>query len=158
MTRRFPLVVQALLFLVVGCGKSSNTGLTLTAIQLTPATPSVARGATQQLVATGTFGNGSTEDVTSAVTWTATPGTGSATVSNAAGSQGLVTGTAVGGVSISATLQGITSNIVSLTVTPATLVSIAVTPVLQMVKRGKLSPASKAKIDAKANRILHKGK
>jgi hypothetical protein len=28
----------------------------------------------------------------------------------------------------------------------------------QMVKRGKLSPASKAKIDAKANRILGKGK
>lgn len=27
----------------------------------------------------------------------------------------------------------------------------------QMVKRGKLSPSSKAKIDAKANRILHKG-
>lgn len=27
----------------------------------------------------------------------------------------------------------------------------------QMVKKGKLSPASKAKIDAKANRILDKG-
>jgi len=27
----------------------------------------------------------------------------------------------------------------------------------QMVKRGKLSPSSKARIDAKANRILHKG-
>ena len=26
----------------------------------------------------------------------------------------------------------------------------------QMVKRGKLSPASKARIDAKANRILHR--
>lgn len=28
----------------------------------------------------------------------------------------------------------------------------------QMVRRGKLSPSSKAKIDAKANKILHKGK
>jgi hypothetical protein len=28
----------------------------------------------------------------------------------------------------------------------------------QMVKRGKLSPSSKAKIDATANKILHKGK
>jgi hypothetical protein len=28
----------------------------------------------------------------------------------------------------------------------------------QMVKKGKLSPASKSKIDAKANRVLDKGK
>jgi len=28
----------------------------------------------------------------------------------------------------------------------------------QMVKKGKLSPSSKAKIDAKANRVLDKGK
>lgn len=28
----------------------------------------------------------------------------------------------------------------------------------QMVKKGKLSPASKAKIDAKSNKILNKGK
>src|SRR5204862_207712 len=82
----------------------------------------------QQLTATGTYTDHTTQNLTAAVTWSSSA-TGVATISNAAGSQGLATTVATGSTSITAIDPG--TNIAgstTLTVTPAALVSLAVTP------------------------------
>jgi len=120
-------------------GVSGSTTLTVTAatlvsIGVTPAAPSVAKGLTQQFSATGTYTDASTQNLTTAATW-ASSDTEKATISNAAGSQGLATTAAVGPTSISATLLGVTGT-TALTVSPAMLVSIVVTPATPSVAKG----------------------
>lgn len=121
----------------------------LTAIAISPSSPSVAAGRTQQLVATGTYSDGTTQDLTTQVVW------GSlndqvARVSNDAGSKGLATGVAQGTTTLSAT-QGTLSGSVSITVTAPILEAIVVTPVdptisvggnLQLTARGTYSDGS----------------
>ncbi|RYZ64733.1 MAG: hypothetical protein EOP08_08390, partial [Proteobacteria bacterium] len=98
----------------------------LVSLEVTPAAPSIARGRTQQMVATSTFTDASTRDLTGTVTWSSTAAA-VASVSNAEGSRGLVTSLTVGETTLEATLGGLTVS-AALTVTPAVLVSIAVTP------------------------------
>ncbi|MGK0480299.1 MAG: hypothetical protein ACJAQ3_000262 [Planctomycetota bacterium] len=116
-----------------GSGVNGATSLTVTAATLvsmavTPANPSVALGTDQQFVATGTYTDASTQDLTTSVTWSsAAPGT--ATISNAGGSKGLASSVATGTAAITAADPGTGVNgSTSLTVTPAALVSIDVTP------------------------------
>jgi len=72
------------------------------------------------------FSDGTTQDVTTQATWSSgSPGV--ATVSNAAGSQGLASAVDLGQTTIQATFGGFTGA-TSLTVTAATLSSIQVTP------------------------------
>lgn len=118
---------------------SGNTSFTVTAavlmsISVTPTNPSVAKGLTQQFTATGTYSDSSTQDITSTVSWSSSD-TGKATISNAAGSHGLATSLAAGSTTITAT-SGAISNNTTLTVTAATLVSIAVTPTNPSVAKG----------------------
>ncbi|HKO49007.1 MAG TPA: Ig-like domain-containing protein, partial [Polyangiaceae bacterium] len=106
-------------------GVTSSTTLTVTAatlvsIGVTPATPSVAKGLTQQFTAMGTYTDASTQNLTSTATW-ASSDTTKATISNASGSQGLASTAAVGTTSISATF-GSVSGSTTLTVAAATLV------------------------------------
>jgi Bacterial Ig-like domain (group 2) len=96
---------------------------TLDSIVITPADPDVPDGETEQLTATGTFSNSSTENLTSQVTWSSTA-TSFATISNTSGSQGLATSVGQGPTTIIATLDGITASTV-LTVGPVVLESIA---------------------------------
>jgi len=106
------------------------TAATLVSVAITPATPSVAKGAALNLIATGTFTDGSTQVMTNAVTW-ASAATATATVSNAFNQHGRATGVAVGTVDISATsdaASGSKVGHVTLTVTPVAVASIAVTP------------------------------
>jgi hypothetical protein len=106
------------------------TALTLNSIAITPnPPPSVAVGATEQFTATGTFSDGSTQNLTSSATWVSSM-TGFATISNAAGTRGLATGVAAGTTTITASVNGVTSPGVSLTVTGTgpTLTSITVAP------------------------------
>lgn len=115
-------------------GVSGTAALTVTAvvppppplssIAVTPATPSIAVGATQQFTATGTYSNGTTAVITSTVTWTSSS-PADATIS----SGGLATGTAAGSTTIKASLSGV-SGTSALTVTSPsqTVTSIAVTP------------------------------
>src|SRR5512135_1104544 len=110
------------------------TGATLVSIAVTPANPSVAKGTTKQFTATGMFSDSTTQNLTTTVTWSSST-TGVATISNAAGSDGLATPVAAGTTTIAATLGGI-SNSTTLTVTAATLVSIAVTPTNPSVAKG----------------------
>ena len=85
---------------------------TLSSITVIPASPSnLAAGLTQQFTATGTYSNGLTADITSQVNW-ASSDTTCATIS----STGLATGIAVGKPNITATLSGLTSSSVPLTV------------------------------------------
>jgi uncharacterized protein YjdB len=112
-------------------GVSGNTTFTVTAallttIQVTPASPSMAKGLARQFIATGIFTDNSTLDLTFQVTWNSS-NTAAATVSNAAASAGTVTAVAPGTATIAANLGSISGG-TSVMVTPAALVSIQVTP------------------------------
>jgi uncharacterized protein YjdB len=110
-------------------GKSNNTTMTVTAatlsyITIAPLNPSIPVGVTQQFTATGHFSDSSTQDLTASATWTSS-NPAIATIS----STGLATGIASSAtaVTIRATVGAVTST-AALTVNPATLSSIAVTP------------------------------
>jgi uncharacterized protein YjdB len=102
-------------------GKSGSTILsvtsaTLASIAVTPPNPSVAKNATRQFIATGTFTDSKTQDISLLVTWSSSDES-KAIISNAFGSQGLATGVAAGTSTISAALGG-KSGGTQLTVTP----------------------------------------
>jgi Big-like domain-containing protein/lactonase family protein with 7-bladed beta-propeller len=78
---------------------------TLTAIQVTPANPSVATGANQQFAAKGTFSDGSTADLTSTAAWSSSDTT-EASITSA----GQATGIAIGRPQITASSGGISSS------------------------------------------------
>lgn len=120
-------------------GFSAQTTLTvtpaaLTGLAITPVAPSLARGLSRQLTATGTFTDGSTRELTTTVTWATVDGV-VARVSNSDGSRGQVQALAQGATLVSATL-GLVSASTPLTVTAAELVSIGVTPAAASLPRG----------------------
>jgi hypothetical protein len=96
-----------------------------------PVNPSVAKGATVQFTATGTYSDGSLQTITNSVTWSSSM-TSVATI--AAG--GLATGIGTGTSNVTAALGSVVSPADSLTVTPPTLVSIAVTPTNSAIAKG----------------------
>lgn len=108
--------------------------VTLQSVNITPAIGSVAIGSTLQFHATGTYSDGTTQDLTNTVNWTSS-GTAVATVS----ASGLVTGTGTGSSTITATGNGVSGS-ANVTVTAnlpaATLQSIAVTPSNSIVAYG----------------------
>ena len=102
----------------------SVTSATLVSISLTPIVPAVRLGTTAQFTATGTFSDGTTQDITTSVQWNSS-NSPIATISNASGSQGLATSVATGNSSISATSGSISAS-TTITVSTAALVSITV--------------------------------
>jgi hypothetical protein len=121
---------------VSGATGLTVTAATLSALQVTPANPTIAKGTTQQFVATGIYTDLTTQDLTAQVTWSSSATT-VATISNAAGTQGLATAVAQGGATITATHLGVTGS-TALTVTAETLVSLDVQPVDPTVAKGTL--------------------
>ena len=129
-----PLLVSAGLLAmaaIAGCGGGDQgrdpilglPGATLSSLAVTPATATVAIGAGQQFTAIATYSDGSSQDVSAKAAWaSATPA--NATVN---ASSGVAAGVAAGNSSISAAFGG-KSAAAQLTVTPATLLAIAVTP------------------------------
>jgi uncharacterized protein YjdB len=120
----FAIVLSCLLttFGCAGGGSGSGGGnpkLASIKVSAVNANPTV--GDTDQLTATGKFGDGSTQDLTSTVTWTTSPA-GLATV----GAGGVLTAKASGAVSVTASM-GAVSGSASVTIAPK-LVSIAITP------------------------------
>jgi trimeric autotransporter adhesin len=99
---------------------------TLSSIAITPATVSIAPGTQTQLVATGTLADGTTQDISSSATWISTTPT-IATISDVLGSTGWASGIAAGTTTIEAILDNQSAS-AQLTVTSATLSSIALTP------------------------------
>lgn len=102
---------------------------TLTSLAVTPMNANITVGATQQYTATGTFSDGSIRVLTSQATW-ASSNLNTASISNAAGSEGLASGQGLGGTSITATVTGVSgsTNLTVGTVGGATLQALAVTP------------------------------
>jgi len=107
---------------VQGTATLTVTSPVLASIAVTPPNPSIAAGNTQQFTATGIYSDGSTQNLTSAATWSS-PAPGVATIT----SGGLATAVATGTSGISATIGSITGSTM-LTVTAPVLVSIAVAP------------------------------
>ncbi len=112
-------------------GKSGTTMVTVTAatlqsIAITPPAPNLAAGTQLAFFATATYSDDSTQDVTASVTWlSSTPAV--ATIANASGSSGQATALSPGTTTISATVSGVTGS-TTLTVSPAVLVSLALSP------------------------------
>ena len=115
---------------------SGSTALQVTvavlqSISVTPQDLQMATGTTAQLIATGSYSDGTTQDLTSAATWTSSAG-GLASVSTS----GVVSALKPGSATITATLIGVSG---STTVTAASRVlqSIVVTPVNSSITRGQ---------------------
>ena len=103
---------------------------TLNQIVVTPASPSIATGQTQNFMASGLFSDGSSTDLTNSVTWTSSA-TNFATVDQT----GLATGKSAGSATITAT-AGTVSGSATLTVTTAVLTEIDISPDAQTIPVG----------------------
>lgn len=106
----------------------------LTSITVSPATPSIALGLSQQFSAKGIYSDGSTKDLSAAATWISSP-TGIATLS----SSGLASSIAQGATTVSATFAGVTGS-ATLTVGPPQLSGLSVTPAFTYVSKGSTQP------------------
>ena len=102
----------------------------LNSIAVTPANPGVAKGRFEQFTATATYSDGSTSDITNSVAWTSSSGT-VATID----ATGLASALNIGASIITAAL-GPVRGATTLTVTAATLTSIALTPVNPSIVAG----------------------
>jgi hypothetical protein len=106
--------VRATLNAVSGATAHTVSPAALVFVALSPSSVTVANGASAQLAATGFFSDGSSQDLTTTITWSSTD-PGVAQISNAPGSEGRVTGISPGMTSISAT-SGTVSASLSVTV------------------------------------------
>ncbi len=125
--RTAPLTVAILaaLLAALGCGQFFPGADSITALAVAPQNATVAPGVSQQYTATATYGNNTTADVTSSVTWSTTP-TNVATVS----SKGLVTGVSLGVATIKAQSGSVIAS-TGVTVTTKAISSIAIAPLTQ---------------------------
>ncbi len=113
---------------VSGSASLTITAANLVSIALTPSgTATLPLGFNEQFVAKATFTDNSVFDVTTQATWVS-DNAAVASVSNAAGFQGLVSGLATGSANIKANLGSVTSPATLVTVDVATLVSITISP------------------------------
>lgn len=119
---------------VTGMATVQVTAAGLLSLVATPASLSLPLGVTAALSVTGTFTDTSTQPMTQDVVWTSADPT-IAEVSNAAGSEGLVTPLSPGTTSVTAR-AGLVSVSIAVVVTPAELVSLAVTPPALSTPRG----------------------
>jgi hypothetical protein len=124
------------LLAVVSCGQFFPGSKSVTALQVLPSNSSFAPGVTQQYTATATYGDNSTGDVTSSVTWSTTP-TNIATIS----SSGLLTAVSLG----TATVQASSGSVIGktgVTVASQTVTSVSITPVTPLPLSLSLGPTT----------------
>ena len=95
----------------------------LTAVAVTPTTGTLPLGISQRFVATGTYADGHTADVSSAVTWTSS----APAVADIGAATGLADALTLGSTTITAT-SGTTSGTLALTTIAATIQSMVVAP------------------------------
>lgn len=116
----------------------TGASVSLVSIAVTPANPSVPVGTPQQFTATGTYSDGSHQNLTETADWSSSA-TGIASISNAAGTRGRADSHSVGTTTITAT-SGAVSGSTTMTVTggggSVSLVSIEVTPANPAVAKG----------------------
>jgi hypothetical protein len=99
------------------CIYASGPTASLTSIAVTPATPTIRTGGSQQFTATGTYSDGNTQNLTSQVTWSS-----SAPAVATINGGGLATGLTAGNATVSATLPGVSgSTTLAVQVSPVTI-------------------------------------
>jgi uncharacterized protein YjdB len=103
----------------------------LVSVAVTPAPSTVAMGLTTQLVATATYGDGTTRVVTTESAWVS----GNTTIATVGAATGLARGVTLGTTTMTATFGG-KSGVSNLTVTAPTLVSISIAPLAPSVQIG----------------------
>ena len=108
-------------FITINIG-SCGSGSSLESIAVTPSSPALPKGLTQQFKATGTYSGGSTHDLTQSVSWSS-----SAPAIVAISPAGLATALTTGTATIQASQAGVAGS-TNFTVSSATLASIAVGP------------------------------
>lgn len=111
-------------------GTDTISVASLVSIDVTPASPTIPLGEKQQLSATGTFSDGSTQNLTNIVAWSS-----SAAGTAPADATGLVSALAMGTATITAQ-DGTISGTDLVTVGPPVLVSIAVSPATSTIALG----------------------
>ena len=123
--------ITATLGSVTGMATLDVSTATIASIVVSPSTTTIAPLTTETFTAIGTFSDSTTQNISQDVVW-ASGNPAAATISNTAGSIGIATGVAPGGaatISATFTFDGVTgSGSAPLTVSSATLTSIAVTP------------------------------
>jgi hypothetical protein len=112
------------------------TDATIVQIQVTPFNPSIPESFDRQLTATAIYSDGMNRDITSLATWTSSD-TAIALVSDALATKGLVVASAAGTATIKAQYAGVAGS-TDVTVTGASLTSIAVTPANPVTMVGAL--------------------
>jgi uncharacterized protein YjdB len=126
--------------LLAGCGGGGDQGrdpilgvpaADLISVAVTPATPSVAIGATQQFTATAVYSDGSARDVTRIAAWNSA----TLAVATVNATSGIAVGVNPGSSVITAAFEG-KNGATTLTVLQAKLVSIAVAPATQVLNVG----------------------
>jgi trimeric autotransporter adhesin len=145
------VVVFVFVGLLAGCSSgSSNSSPTLTAIAVTPASPSVPVGQTQQFKAVGTYSNNTTQDLTASAAWS------SSTVSVATiGAGGLATAVGAGGTTITASVGAFTAAATLNVTIVSTLQSISVAPVTTSIQAGQtLQYSAIGTYDDGSNQVL----
>jgi trimeric autotransporter adhesin len=123
-------IISATLGGLTGSTTLNVTAAILESISVTPPLPGVPNGLSQQFTAMGIYSDNSADNITNQVTWSSSA-TNVATVSNATGNRGLASSFSPGTSVITATLVSAGTSFsasATLTVTAATLVSIAVNP------------------------------
>jgi trimeric autotransporter adhesin len=119
----------------VGSATVTVAASPLASVAVTPNPLSVVLGLSAPALATATYENGTTQDVTAQAAWTVADAS-VASVSNTAASAGQVKGLAAGKTTVSASFGG-KSGSATVSVVDATLSSIAVTPATASVTAGK---------------------
>ena len=94
-------VAAAMLSLVLGCGSGSNPPSSLTSIQINPSSAALRLGSSQQYTATGKFKDGTSDDVTTGVTWSSSQ-PDAVFINNQNGRNGFATGIGAGTSTITA--------------------------------------------------------
>ncbi len=119
---------------VTGSTLVQVTAATLTGLAVTPISPTLGVGTTQAFTATGTYSDGTTQDVTAAASWSSTDPS-RLSISNATGTRGVGTAVASGSATITASLSGLTGS-TPVTVSGAALASLSVNPASTSVPLG----------------------
>ncbi len=108
-------------------GAAADPNATLVSLAVTPTTATLTGDfATQQFTVSGTYSDGTTRFLTASATWSSSDAT-VATVSNVAGTAGIVTAVKQGTATITATMGSVSGSAI-LTVLPPTLLGISIAP------------------------------
>ena len=121
---------------IISGGQTANAQVTVTpavllSIAITPTNPTFAAGRRQQFTATGTFSDGTTQDLSSAAIWVSS-NPQVLTIDSAGDAQS----SSAGSVSVTASIDGIMTTTASFAVTPAVLVQLLLTPASTQIAKG----------------------